>query len=227
MEEKEAELEPEELSRWPPPPDSAGEACYTLLYGVKGNGKTTYARGVVWARRRAKGSVIFFDPKAENKKMGMVVATVEELREVIGRARRAAEPFSAVVCLGWNESAEGFWPVIFQTGNLLLVLDEAQDYAGRTVSEKSGIIQIVGKGRSRRIDILSTVRTPPEIHKQLRGNWDVVVTFRQAEMDYADHLARRYFPGPGMTERILNLPRFHYLRSHHGQVSTGVVPRPT
>lgn len=227
MGKKRRKNEPEELSRWPPPSTSTGQAVYSLLYGVKGYGKTYFARRVFWARRRKKGSGIFFDPKAENEGMGVVVATVEELREVIGKARRAGEPFSVVVCLGWNESAEEFWPVIFQTGNLLLILDEAQDYAGRNVSEKSGIIQIIGKGRSRRIDILSTVRTPPEIHKQLRGNWDVVVTFRQGERDYADHLARRYFPGPGMTEKILNLPLYRYLHSHHGRVTEGIIPPPT
>jgi hypothetical protein len=85
------------------------------------------------------------------------------------------------------------------------------------------VIQVVGKGRSRGIDILSTVRTPPELHKQLRGNQDIVITFRQVERDYADQLAHRYFPGPGMAERILSLPKFQYLRSEAGSVSTGKV----
>lgn len=212
-----------ELQAHPPRPSSQGAATYTLLFGAKGMGKTTYARAVWWARRRAGGSGVLFDPKAENGDMGQVVRTPGELSRLIGDALQEGRQFSAVVQLGWGESAEAFWPIVFAAGNLLLVLDEAQDYAGLETSSRSGVIQIVGKGRSRGIDILSTVRTPPEVHKQLRGNQDVVVTFRQSERDYAEGLASRYFPGPGMADRILALPRFHYLRSHHGNVTRGRV----
>lgn len=51
----------------------------------------------------------------------------------------------------------------------------------------------------------------------------MVVTFRQSELDYAEHIAKRYFPGPGMAARIMALPQFTYLRSHQGQVSQGLV----
>lgn len=132
----------------PPRPTSKGKSTYLILLGAKGQGKTTYARAVWWARKRAGGSGVFFDPKAENGDMGTVCRNVGELAQVVGR-----RPFSAVVQLGWGQKGEDLWPLVFATGHLLLVLDEAQDYANRHTPDSSGVIQIVGKGRSRAIDL--------------------------------------------------------------------------
>lgn len=210
-----------ELAERPPAPSQAS-GRFLAIFGAKGYGKTTYLRQLWWARRRRRGSGVFVDPKGENGDMGEVVASPEALQELVHRRAREGTPFSAVVQPGWAGELEPYWPGIFRAGHLLLALDEAQEAADLNQSTRAGALRIIGMGRSRGIDIATTVRTPPEVHKQFRGNLDTVVTFRQFEPDYAELLARKYFASlPSAAARIQALPRYHFLRFDGSRVTAG------
>lgn len=204
-----------------PPGPGPNENCYTLIYGMKGMGKTTLARMILRARAKRGGSWVFVDRTGANGDLGVVATTLREVVELIQEAVRARRPFGVVVQLGWGQSHEPLWEFLYQVGDLLLVLDEAEAFASTSRIDKN-LEQLVNLGRNKRVDILSTVRTPPELSPRLSGNWDVAITFRQPLPDYAEVLNRRFFR-LSSSERILSLPRFHYLRAKDGKVTLGAV----
>lgn len=211
----------QELPERPPAPSRVHDGKFLAVFGDKGTGKTTYLRHVWWARRRKGGSGVMLDPKAENGDMGQVVSSPERLEELVRIRAREGRPFSAVIQPGWGGDLEPYYPVVFSAGHLLLAMDEAQTAADLNTSTRGGAIRIIGMGRSRSIDIITTVRTPPEVHKQFRANLDVLITFHQTNPDYARLLAEDYFFQPSLASKILSLPKFHFVRFDGSRVTQG------
>lgn len=211
----------------------ANENRYVLCLGSKGTGKSTYAEQAFRARIAAGGRGVWFDPIGNRGHLGYVVHSGAEFWAAWKRfsAAAAAAPagrrgFGLVIQPGWEglESLGGVWRMIFELGDVLLVLDEAPMIAPVDGSADPALKHLVRLGRNRRIDIITTCHVPAQLDKGLRGIRDVVVTFRQVEADYADQVAAM-FPGlgPAGPQLIASLPTFHYLRVENGRVTRGVV----
>lgn len=214
----------------PRPPISAGaganENVYTLIYGSKGKGKTTYARIVYSARIRRGGSGVFIDRTGKNGDLAQLAAGGRVCRTIgafyaYARARLLeGRPLNAVIALGWGEDHNKLWPMLYEIGDLLLVLDEAEQFASAWKIDPD-LSELVSLGRNRRVDILSTVRTPPELHTRLRGNRDVVVCFGQSYRRYAEQLNTDFFGLDDGGRIIHELPALEYLRTAEGRTTRG------
>lgn len=202
------------------------ENLYTLIYGGKGMGKTTLARGMYLAALRRGRSGVVVDPTGTNADLGRVVRSTVEWWEHVRAELAAGRQFSTVVQMGWGHSHDALWRLIYrvarESGGLLLFLDEAERFANAHRIDPN-LAELVSLGRNARIDIITTVRTPPELHGLLRGNRDQVITFRQPAAPYADKLNRDFFHLPDGERRINTLPRFEYLLARDGKVSRGAV----
>lgn len=205
-----------------PAVDGPGDAdcSYVAVFGMKGMGKTTLARAVYKARIRAGGSGVWVAGAGGNDDLGTVARSSGEAARIIHRALEADRPFSVVVQPGWEPELEELWRVVYETGNVLLALDDCQDFANASYIDRD-LSKLVSWGRNAEVDLITTVRTPPELHKQIRGNLDVAITFRQRSRSYAEDLNREFFDLPDGPDRILSLPRFHYLREESGEVTGG------
>ncbi|NIP59760.1 MAG: hypothetical protein GWM92_15755 [Gemmatimonadetes bacterium] len=187
-------------------------------------GKTTYARGVYKARVRAGGSAIWIDRTGQNEDLGHVVRTVRAFKLEVGRALEAGRPFSLVVNLGWGEDHDPLWKFVYDVGAVLLVLDDPRQMmqASRIDPDLEELIEL---GRNREVDILATARRPPELHGSIKNAADVVVVFRQGSRHYAEACNGEWLNLEQGADRILSLPRFHYLRKgEDDSVTFGKVP---
>jgi hypothetical protein len=207
-------------------PGRKAENVYTLIYGAKGMGKTTLARAMYLRQLRAGRSGVVVDPTGSNGDLGTVVTSTGQWWDHVRAELGAGRQFSTVVQMSWGESHNDLWRLIYvvakQTGGLLLLLDEAEQFANAHRID-ANLAELVSLGRNARIDIITTVRTPPELHGLLRGNRDQVVTFRQPAQPYADKLNGDFFHLPNGADRIRTLPRFSYLLAREGEVSAGRV----
>lgn len=213
-----------------PPAIAAGagqaENHYTLIYGSKGKGKTTYARLVYSARIRRGGSGVFIDRTGRNGDLakgpagGRVCRTLGAFYAYARGRILEGQPLNAIVALGWGEEHNRLWPMLYEIGDLLLVLDEAEQFASAHRIDPD-LSELVSLGRNRRVDIISTVRTPPELHTRLRGNRDAVITFGQAYMRFADQLNDEFFGLEGGGRIIHELQPLEYLRAAEGRTTRG------
>jgi hypothetical protein len=204
----------------------ASENHYALVYGSKGKGKTTYARKVYSARIARGGSGVFIDRTGRNGDLaelpggGRVCRTLGAFY-AYSRARiLEGRPINAIVALGWGEDHNRLWPMLYEIGNLLLVLDEAEQFASAHRIDPD-LSELVSLGRNRRVDILSTVRTPPELHTRLRGNRDVVICFGQSYRRFAEQLNSEFFGLEDGGRIIHELPALEYLRTAEGRTTRG------
>lgn len=177
-------------------------------------GKTLLARSLFRARIRAGGSGVFIDPKGENLDLGAPASSVGKLWAHVRGRINTGRPFAVVLAPSrWEAGTDlgDLWRIVWELGDLLLVVDETQQWASAEYIDP-GFKNLVGLARSHRIDLVCTMQTPPMLHKQIRGNLDVVTTFRQPELDYASDLSKKWFnlPDPTLLQR---LPKFVYLRS--------------
>lgn len=202
------------------------ENRYTLVFGAKGTGKTLYSEGVVRAHARAGGSWVWYDGPGSRGHLGPVVASALELRRLMQEADEAGDPLQAVVQLDYGADSNDLWRPIYLHGGLLLVLDDVQNIADSWRID-AALRELVVKGRHREIDIVTTVQAPPDVHGTLKANRDRVVSFRAADPRYADELATRFFAGdPAAADRLLRLPRWHYLVTDGLEVRYGRIPDP-
>lgn len=206
-------------------PSSFGAALawYLFVYGKKGMGKTLYAREIFQGRVRAGGRAIFIDTTGRNGDLGHVVRRAQDVIPALAAGYRAL-----VFQPGWREKLSALWPVLAQLGHILVVADEAMNYAGSAKPDEDFLF-LTQIGRNASIDLVTTAQAPTDLHPRLRQNFDVMVTFQQGTNDYAELLAKDFFQRQDLAPLLRQLPRFHYLRvTDKGEISRGVVqlPRP-
>lgn len=208
----------------------ARENEVVTILGKKGMGKTTYALGIFRARVRAGGSAIWIDRTGKagaELEAGGFARTVDTVRgfnrELLGSLERG-EPLRVAVNLGWGEDHNPLWRRIYQFGRVLLVLDDPSSLMKYNRIDPD-LEELVELGRNQEVDIVTTVRRPPELHGSLKNATDVAVTFRQGTPHYAREVAGTWFHSLQDAEsRILELPKFHYLRADSdGRISGGRV----
>lgn len=199
----------------------ARENRYVLIYGAKGMGKTLLLRSIVRAAQRAGRSTVYIDRADTGADLGAVVRTPAAWWVHARAALRTGRPYRLTVQPGRGVSLDPLWAMLWEVGDVLVAIDEAEAYANAHRIDPE-LESLVNLGRNRGVDIATTVRTPPELHGRLRGNADAVFTFRQPSRLYADSLNREFFhlQDPRI---LMQLPRFRYLRASEGNVSVGRV----
>lgn len=196
---------------------------YGLIFGKKGTGKTTYLRKM-FARARARGrNTIFMDPTGKNADMGTVVKSGKAFWSHARAAVKTKTPYNLVVQIGWDESYDNFWRILYDLGDHLLALDEVHFMASATRIHRD-LESLIRLGRNRFIDIITTTQTPPGLHNVLKANSDWVVAFGQKSHHYASVLNDTFFHMPNGAELMVKLPPFYYLRvDNAGNVTRGRV----
>lgn len=196
------------------------EKFFLWIYGISGMGKTVYMRQLFQLRAQHTPAV-FVDTNATNGELGTVVRNVDQLR-----AQLAARPYRSgayVFQPGWGEKVADLWPFLYELGWCFVAVDEAQTYGAADQLDRN-FQQLVQRGRNRCVDIASTCQSPYELAPRIRQNFDGVISFRQGTPAYAETMARDYFRSPQLARKLLELPRFHYLRATvDGRVSAGRV----
>lgn len=207
----------------------AASNVYMPIFGMKGMGKTTLARQLYAARIEAGRSGTFIDRIGNNGSLaglrrGVIVRSpagwYAEVRAAIAEQRA----FNIIVQPGRGTSKEmrKLWAMIYEVGDCLLCIDEAEGYANAHSIDPE-LHELVSLGRNQQIDAIFTVRTPPELHRVIRGNADVVISFRQPSAHYADVLNKEHFHHPRGSAILQGLPRFGYLRAENGSITMGKV----
>lgn len=206
----------------------ARENHYTIIVGKKRFGKTTYARKVVAKGQRLGKSLVFIDPTKRNADFGRVVGSGKALWSVARDAIANKKPFNVVVQLGWGASYDDFWELLFNIGNIVLVLDEVHMVASANRISPP-LENLIRMGGNQCIDIITTTQNPPGIHGTLKNNSDSVISFRQKTRHYAEVVASDLFALGGrdrdaMIKILLTLPQFHYVHfsEDHG-LTRGIV----
>lgn len=201
---------------------------YQWIQGASGMGKTLAAKAVAGQRARAGGRLVVVDPNSVFDGYGRPV-TVREGIELLRRAAAApTAPLAIVLRPGWDEDIGSVWKHVFNAGRLLLLVDEAAQYASNEAGALDrDFVNLCIKGRNQYIDMITTSQAPTTLHPQVRSLWDVYLTFRQSEPRYAEEIARKYFRNPALAAPLLTLPKFCYLRATvEGGVSRGTVSLP-
>lgn len=198
----------------------------TWIQGVGGQGKTLLAKAIAAARIRAGGRVVIVDPNAVFDGWGRVVGVLQAADAL--KASPYPTPLALVVRPAWGEDVSPLWGRLFAAGGLLVVVDEAASWASNEAGAlDKQFLELVIKGRNRWVDLLTTSQAPTTLHPQVRQQWDVYVSFKQAEPDYAKEIAKRYLRRADLAPALLALPKFHYLRATlDGALSRGVVQIP-
>lgn len=198
---------------------------YSLVYGMKGQGKTILLRSLMAYRAARGGSYTFVDRTHNDTPPGAVeVATPAGWWAHVRAARRTGRPWAIRVKPGRGADLNPLWAMVYEVGGQLLAIDESQYYANAHRIDPD-LDELVSLGRNQRVDIAAAVRTPPEQHGRLRGNADVVFSFCQPSRRYAEILNREFF-FLARPEIMTQLPKFEYLRAEQGNVTRGVLPVP-
>lgn len=208
--------------RAPAPQHGPGRAenTYTLIYGKKGQGKTTALRMMLQQRQQLGGSTTLVDPTGRNGDLGYVVRSPAGWWSHVRRELRAGRPFRVVLQPGRGVDLNALWAMAYEVGHALLAIDETQLFADAHRIDTE-LRETVSLGRNRQLDIATTVRTPPELHPIFRGNTDVVLSFAQPSRRYAEILAKEFYGDMRVADLLVKLPRFHYLRVQEGNISSG------
>lgn len=201
------------------------QKTFTYVYGASGTGKTLYVKHMARQRINNGGRVLVVDPNAVFDGYGDAVDVAGALRRLRQAAEAAARgefpAFALTVRPTWGESVRQVWPAAFGAGRLLVVVDEARRYASAAKPDPE-FLELNEKGRNRYVDLATTSQQPKSLAPLVRGNYDVVVTFRQTQQDHADYIATEYFNRPELAEAIRRLPDRHYIRGTvGGQVAKG------
>lgn len=188
---------------------TAARKALILVFGSSGYGKTTLATRIYAQRFTKGGRCTFVDPTGKYGDLGTVVRNAREWEEEI----RAAGPgrCSLVLQPDGSEELEVFWRRVYAHGRLLLVVDEAQNF-GNASRIDAGLHRLISQGRHQLVDLVMIVRTPPELPKVAKGNYESIFTFRQTDPDYAAQLNDGFFRLRQGAELIQRLPRLHFLR---------------
>ncbi|HET8655275.1 MAG TPA: AAA family ATPase [Longimicrobiaceae bacterium] len=179
-----------------------------LIFGASGYGKTELGLRIYGTRYTKGGQCLFIDPTGNYGHLGRRVRSARELEQLAEAA--GDRPFSLVYQPD-GDDLSAMWQAIYRRGRLLVLVDEAQNF-GRAGEVQPGLHRLISQGRHRLVSLVMIVRTPPEMPKVARGNYESLYTFRQTEPDYARWLATRYFDVPDAERRIQRLERFHFLR---------------
>ena len=179
-------------------------AIYTYVYGLKGMGKSLYARGVILRRMQEGGRVVIIDPAGSLAFQG-IGREVSVRAAVAGLKSKGAGPFAIRLRPEWEEDITDVFKAVFDAGRLLLVVDEAHDY-GSASSRDANFLRLMQKGRNQYIDVLTTALGPVGLLPELRNLADVVVSFRQSEPEYARKLAEWFFRDPRAASCLVQLP---------------------
>jgi hypothetical protein len=179
-----------------------------LIFGASGYGKTELGLRIYGSRFKRGGQCLFIDPTGNYGHLGRPVRSGAQLHQLAAAA--GDHPFSLVYQPEGDNLAE-MWDAIYKRGRLLVLVDEAQNF-GRSGDVQPGLHRLISQGRHRLVSLVMIVRTPPEMPKVARGNYEALYTFRQTEPDYAKWLASRYFDVPDAERRIQRLERLHFLR---------------
>lgn len=192
-----------------------------LYFGASGYGKTTAALRLYAVRFQRGGQCTMIDPTGRYGQIGRVVRSSAEWVAAMRAAGRS--PVSLVYQPHDPEGADvgRFWAALYRQGRHLCLCDELQNF-GNAQKIQPGLHKLISMGRHQQVSLLATVRTPPEMPKVARGNYETVYTFRQTDPDYAKQLNDGFFRLRGGAELIQRLPRLHFLRvTADGNVSQG------
>jgi len=99
-----------------------------------------------------------------------------------------------------DENEEAFFELIYQIGNVTLVVEEIDLYCSSHSSDPF-LKRIIRYGRHRNIDLIGVSRRPAEITKDLVSQSDLLLSFKQTQKIEIDFF-RHYTSNP---ERLMKL----------------------
>lgn len=191
-----------------------------LVIGGSGSGKSTLAEAVV--ERYAMLSkfrylVVLTKDGAEQSRLSGFCNAAEELSDEVVQAgvdwRRAIEAagslFLEVTALEPADALEALGVAILELGDVLLVVDEAQQIVDRNAPP--GFLQVYSRGRKFGVNIITITQS-----LKIRANWGLnpvaineataLVTFHKSDVNEVAQVAR-LFPELGDRVASLRTPR--------------------
>ena len=144
-----------------------------LIFGKTGTGKTTLAKKIIENYNR----VIIIDALQEYKK-GLIFYSFQDLADYFTEKNPSKFNF---ICRFENDlDMEYLFLFIFEIGNLLLVVEEAEIYIAPQVKQSS-FLRLVRYGRHRGISILGIARRSTELSTSFRSQTDKIYSFKQTD----------------------------------------------
>ncbi len=152
------------------------------IAGMTGTGKTTLARFIL----KKFSSVLVWDPLGQYNDFNHYIPQTGKLDEF------------EYVCKN-----------VWQRGNVLLAIEEAEQVLGERLSWSDHAYKIVNMGRNRGIGLMAITRRIAELKKTVFGLSDHVYLYKFFAPNDVDYV--KSFLGREWANRLRNLPQYHFI----------------
>lgn len=154
-----------------------------LVYGMTGMGKTRWTRAYLNAIREPR--IIVMDTQVEHD--GILFADLGELIDHVMHYRTFR------VRTEFVDDFPLLCSIAYAAGNCCLVVEETQRVLPASNREPpSSFLDIVYRGRHRRVSLIMVSQRPSTVHIAARSQWNRIICFRQtepADVDWIESVA--------------------------------------
>lgn len=180
------------------------EALVKLIFGVRGEGKTFYAK----SQLRNVPRYIVYDPLAQYGDCGVCLETFDEFKKFLLANYRKAAMRAVYQPVTPETDFETVCELVYDLGNITYVVEEIGFFIG-SMSLGFNLANIIQRGRHRNINFVGINQRPFGIPRILTSQAKEIVSFRQREPRDIEYF--REFIGDE-ADKILTLPKYHHLR---------------
>jgi DNA helicase HerA-like ATPase len=142
-----------------------------LIFGKTGTGKTTLAKELIKNERR----VIIVDALQEYT--GLIL---EDFESTVEFFRNKPKEFKLVCRYDSDLAIEYLFKLIFEIGDICLVVEEAEIYIS-PYAKSSSFLRLVRYGRHRNIKIIGVARRTSELSLDFRAQVNKIYSFKQTQ----------------------------------------------
>ena len=180
------------------------ESLVTMIFGVRGEGKTFAAKKRVSAFPR----YVIFDTLGQYSDMGIICEDVPEFKKLFAEVYNKQSMRIVFQPVNPQDVFEEICEYVYDCGNLCFLAEEVGMFVSPT-SMGWNLANIIQRGRHKNIDVLAVNQRPFGIPRILTSQAKEIISFKQREPRDIDYF--REFIGE-RAEEILTLPQYHFLR---------------
>jgi hypothetical protein len=186
------------------------ESIIRLIFGMRGEGKTYYAKKQVQFFNR----VIIFDTLGQYSECGLCFFDVQDFKNHLlnvyreNNFRLVFQPVSPL------DYFDNICDIVFTMGNVAFFVEEIGLFVS-PLSMPFNLANIIQRGRHKNVEFFGINQRPFGIPRLLTSQAKEIISFRQREPRDIDYF--REFIGEE-AEKILTLPKYHYLKWNYEKI---------
>ncbi len=176
----------------------------TVILGRKGTGKTTVAASLVGQEAKGRGRIVVIDPVGEYPGGHRIAPSDPDLRYFLQNQR-----FSLRIHPIKSGDLDAILPLLLRTGNLMVVIDEAQLFQDATMIPDV-LTEFITLGRRPAVDQVFITQRPTMLNRTITSQLDQAYLFGTREPRDLAYLSA--YISDVAASKVSQLEKFSYLR---------------